>query len=78
MADVTTKFIEELTKLFHVPEGKITLETQFGKDLYTTSLHYYGMMATISKLTGVRVTYPQVHACKTVGDVVNLMNSLKK
>lgn len=78
MADETTALMKELTKLFRVPEGKITPETRFGEDLYTTSLHYYGMMAAITKLTGVKVTYPQIHACRTVGDVIALVNSRKE
>ena len=68
------QFLSQASKLFRVPEDKLSVPTSFDTDLYTTSLHYYGMMSIINKLTGKKITYPQIKACHTIGDVLNLMD----
>ncbi len=79
MADnsLEKQFLTQASKLLRVPENKLSASTSFDTDLYTTSLHFYGMMSIVSKLTGKKVTYPQIKACHTIGDVLNLMGSLE-
>jgi acyl carrier protein len=78
MIDATTidKFLNELGLLFHLNAEQMKKETRFKEDLNATSLQYMGMISIISELTGKAFSYAKMRKYKTVGDVVELLESL--
>lgn len=73
---VSEQFLDLAAKLYRVPKANISAKTSLDTDLYSTSLHFYGMMSIINGLTGKIVSYPRIRECHTIGDVLNLLNSL--
>jgi hypothetical protein len=73
---VSEQFMDMAAKLYRVPRVKISANTSLDTDLYSTSLHYYGMISIINGLSGKTVSYPRIRECHSIGDVLNLLNSL--
>ena len=65
---------EQMSMLFEVPVDQLKGELELNKDLYASSLHYFGLLSGIEELTGKTVEYETIKACKTVGEVLALLD----
>lgn len=72
--------LEEVAKIIseqlNVPIEKITLESDIVKDLGADSLDVVELLMTLEDNTGKTIPEEKVTDVKTVGDVVNLLQSL--
>lgn len=71
---VSENLLEQVAAFFEPAE--ITRETEFVADLNATSSEYMYIIGTIQDLTGKKVSYSKMKACKTVGDALDLCDSL--
>ncbi len=71
---VSDSFFGEVVAFFDSAE--ITRETEFVADLNATSSAYMYMIATIQSLTGKKVPYAKMKACKTVGEACDYCDTL--
>ena len=67
-------FKEQMALLFEIPVDQLKDELELNKDLYASSLHYFGMLSGIEELTGKTLEYETIKACKTVGDILSLLD----
>ncbi|MCD8294103.1 MAG: acyl carrier protein [Clostridia bacterium] len=59
-----------------IPQSKITMDSDIIKDLGADSLDVVELMMTLEDNTGKSIPDDKVADLKTVGDVVNLLESL--
>ncbi len=59
-----------------IPQSKITMDSDIIKDLGADSLDVVELMMTLEDNTGKSIPDEKVSELKTVGDVVNLLESL--
>ncbi len=65
-----------LAEQLGIPQSKITLESDIVKDLGADSLDVVELLMTLEDNTGKTIPEDKVADCKTVGDIVNLLQSL--
>ena len=72
--------LEEVAKILseqlNIPQEKITMESDIVKDLGADSLDVVELLMTLEDTTGKTIPEEKVTDVKTVGDVVNLLQSL--
>ena len=78
MADEATvsKFLNEVSLLFDLTVEQMNRDVRFKEDLNATSLQYMGMISVITELTGHEISYAKMRKYKTMGDVIDLLESL--
>ena len=78
MADEATvsKFLNEVSLLFDQTVERTNKDMCFKEDLNATSLQYMGMISVIAELTGHEISYAKMRKYKTVGDAIELLESL--
>ncbi len=59
-----------------IPQSKITLDSDIIKDLGADSLDVVELLMTLEDNTGKTIPEEKVADVKTVGDIVNLLQSL--
>ncbi|MDE5722479.1 MAG: acyl carrier protein [Clostridia bacterium] len=59
-----------------IPQSKITAESDIVKDLGADSLDVVELLMTLEENTGKTIPEDKVADLKTVGDVVNILQSL--
>ncbi len=71
---------EEIAKMLaeqlDLPQSKITLESNIIEDLGADSLDIVEMLMTLEDTTGKTIPDDKVSSIKTVGDLVEVLNSL--
>ncbi|MDE7181399.1 MAG: acyl carrier protein [Clostridia bacterium] len=71
---------EEVAKILAeqlgIPQSKITAESEIVKDLGADSLDVVELLMTLEENTGKTIPEDKVADLKTVGDVVNMLQSL--
>ena len=71
--------LEEVAKILseqlNIPQEKITMESDIVKDLGADSLDVVELLMTLEDTTGNTIPEEKVTDVKTVGDVVNLLQS---
>ncbi|MCI9407407.1 MAG: acyl carrier protein [Clostridia bacterium] len=71
--------LEEVAKILseqlNIPQEKITMESDIVKDLGADSLDVVELLMTLEDTTGKTIPEEKVTDVKTVGDVVNLLQS---
>ncbi len=71
---------EEIAKILAeqlgIPQSKITMESDIVKDLGADSLDVVELLMTLEDNTGKTIPEDKVTDLKTVGDVVNLLETL--
>ena len=71
---------EEIAKMLaeqlDIPVSKITLQSNIIDDLGADSLDIVGMLMTLEDTTGKTIPDEKVTEIKTVGDLVDVLNSL--
>ncbi len=71
---------EEIAKMLaeqlDLPQSKITLESNIIEDLGADSLDIVEMLMTLEDTTGKTIPDDKVASIKTVGDLVEVLNSL--
>ena len=71
--------LEEVAKILYeqlnIPQEKITMESDIVKDLGADSLDVVELLMTLEDTTGKTIPEEKVTDVKTVGDVVNLLQS---
>lgn len=71
--------LEEVAKILseqlNIPQEKITMESDIVKDLGADSLDVVELLMTLEDNTGKTIPEEKVTDVKTVGDVVNLLQS---
>ena len=71
---------EEIAKMLaeqlDLPQSKITLESNIIEDLGADSLYIVEMLMTLEDTTGKTIPDDKVSSIKTVGDLVEVLNSL--
>ncbi len=71
---------EEIAKLLaeqlDIPVSKVTLESNIIEDLGADSLDVVEMLMTLEDKTGKTIPDDKVTSIKTVGDLVEVLNSL--
>lgn len=71
---------EEIAKMLaeqlDLPQSKITLESNIIEDLGADSLDIVEMLMTLEDTTGKTIPDDKVALIKTVGDLVEVLNSL--
>lgn len=71
--------LEEVAKILseqlNIPQEKITMESDIVKDLGEDSLDVVELLMTLEDNTGKTIPEEKVTDVKTVGDVVNLLQS---
>lgn len=71
---------EEVAKILAeqlgIPQSKITAESNIVKDLGADSLDVVELLMTLEENTGKTIPEEKVADLKTVGDVVNMLQSL--
>ncbi|MGN0817875.1 MAG: acyl carrier protein [Candidatus Coproplasma sp.] len=71
---------EEIAKMLAeqlgIPESKITLESEIIGDLGADSLDVVEMLMTLEDNTGKTIPDDKVSSIKTVGDLVEILNTL--
>ena len=71
---------EEIAKMLaeqlDLPQSKITLESNIIEDLGADSLDIVEMLMTLEDTTGKPIPDDKVSSIKTVGDLVEVLNSL--
>jgi len=71
---------EEVAKILaeqlSIPQSKITMESEIVKDLGADSLDVVELLMALEDNTGKTIPEEKVSDLKTVGDVVNLLQSL--
>ncbi|MDE6867555.1 MAG: acyl carrier protein [Clostridia bacterium] len=65
-----------LSEQLNVAKSKITMESDIVKDLGADSLDVVELLMTLEDNTGKAIPEDKVTDVKTVGDVVNLLESL--
>ena len=73
MFEVIAKMLAEQLDL---PQSKITLESNIIEDLGADSLDIVEMLMTLEDTTGKTIPDDKVSSIKTVGDLVEVLNSL--
>ena len=78
MADEATvsKFLNEVSLLFDLSVEQMNRDVRLKEDLNATSLQYMGMISVIAELTGHEISYAKMRKSKTMGDVLDLLESL--
>ena len=78
MADemITAKFIREVCLLFELTEEEMNRDMRFKEDLNATSLQYMGMISVMTELTGQDISYAKMRKYKTMGEAIDLFESL--
>lgn len=71
--------LEEVAKILseqlNIPQEKITMESDIVKDFGADSLDVVELLMTLEDTTGKTIPEEKVTDVKTVGDVVNLLQS---
>ncbi len=71
---------EEVAKILaeqlNIPQSKITMESEIVKDLGADSLDVVELLMALEDNTGKTIPEEKVSDLKTVGDVVNMLQSL--
>lgn len=71
---------EEIAKMLaeqlDLPQSKITLESNIIEDLGADSLDIVEMLMTLEDTTGKTIPDDKVSSIKTVGDLVEVLNSV--
>ena len=65
-----------LAEQLGIAQSKITFESDIVKDLGADSLDVVELLMTLEDSTGKTIPEDKVADCKTVGDIVNLLQSL--
>lgn len=65
-----------LSEQLNIPQEKITMESDIVKDLGADSLDVVELLMTLEDNTGKTIPEDKVTEVKTVGDVVNILQSL--
>lgn len=65
-----------LSEQLNIPQEKITIDSYIVKDLGADSLDVVELLMTLEDNTGKAIPEEKVTGVKTVGDVVNLLQSL--
>ena len=65
-----------LSEQLNIPQEKIALESDIVKDLGADSLDVVELLMTLEDNTGKSIPEEKVTDVKTVGDIVNLLQSL--
>lgn len=71
------KLYAGIAKSFNVPVESLTDETLFNDDLHARSANMFLVAGLIEDITGVHVTYSDIHSYKTLGAMADYMESLK-
>ena len=72
--DKRAQLKEQLSMLFDVTVENLSDELTLNKDLYASSLHFFGILSGIEELTGKSLDYETVKACRTIGKVLALLD----
>ena len=70
--------MQALSQIFEMDPSELSRDTHFRDDLNANSLKLFMAMATMEELSGVAVTYRQLRECPTIGDAIDLLESLQK
>jgi len=70
------KFLKEIALLFELDADQINKEIRFKEDLNATSLQYMGVISVIAELTGHEINYAKLRKYKTMGDVMEFLETL--
>ena len=65
---------EQMSMLFDVPLDELRDDMVMNKDVYASSLHYFGLISEIEELTGKSIDYEVIKTCPTVGDILALLD----
>ena len=65
-----------LSEQLNIPQEKITIDSDIVKDLGADSLDVVELLMTLEDNTGKAIPEEKVTGVQTVGDVVNLLQSL--
>ena len=71
--NVLDQFKQQISAVFEKP---IEDETEFVRDLNATSFHYMFIMGTVEDLFQKTISYAEIKACKSVGDLLELCEKL--
>ena len=72
--DKAAQLKEQMSMLFDVPVEELGDELTLNQDLYASSLHFFGILSGIEELTGKTLDYETVKSCRTVGEVLALLD----
>lgn len=70
------KVAKMLAEQLSIPASKVTMESDIVKDLNADSLDVVELMMTLEDETGKTIPDDQVSSIRTVGDLVNVLESL--
>jgi acyl carrier protein len=69
---------EAVAKVFHKPVSQLSRETCFVRDLYAKSLNIIELTAVLENEFGVEIPGVETRRRNTIGEVVDLIESLLK
>jgi len=72
---IIDKFLNEMQRLFNLNGRQLKQDTRLIEDLYATPFHYSEMISAISQMTGKTVSFGDISECKTMGEVIDLLES---
>lgn len=72
--EIFEKIAAVISELFDIDKSKITLESTF-QDLELTSLDAIDLVVELQRITGKKVTEAGLRSVRTIGDVVELVQS---
>lgn len=75
-AEILQHVTKTLVELFQVDAAKVTPEARLGEDLDLDSIDAIDMAVKVQELTGKRVEEAALRKVRTVGDVVDLVESI--
>ena len=73
---IAAKFKYGVSLMFGLTVEQMNRDVRFKEDLNATSLQYMGMISVITDLTGQEISYAKMRKYKTMGDAIDLLESL--
>ena len=74
--ETTDKLMQAISKIFEKDISQLSLGTRFSEDLNASSMKRFMLIAELEELTGKTVSYGKVKKCLTIGDAMNLLETL--
>lgn len=66
------EFFETLGKMAKIDPSQLSAETRIREDLGATSQTLFSLCALVGRMSGESVSYADVNACTTLGEVLAL------
>ncbi|MBO5328768.1 MAG: acyl carrier protein [Clostridia bacterium] len=67
---------QQLSEQLGIPESKVTLESDIIKDLGADSLDVVELLMALEDISGKTIPEDKVSDIKTVGDLINVLESI--